>query len=83
MIFLIITFSILNVCDLSQGVAGTAYLACDDEPITREEICASAIASGQFPGLVMPKVRTYFSNRVLHLLKIQFSVANSLVLVSL
>ena len=40
------------------GVAGTAYLACDDEPVTREEICAAALASGKFPGLKMPQVRT-------------------------
>lgn len=39
------------------GVAGTVYLACDDEPVTREEICAAALASGLFPGLSMPKVR--------------------------
>ena len=39
------------------GVAGTAYLACDDEPVTREEICAAALASGRFPDLKMPQVR--------------------------
>ena len=38
-------------------MAGTAYLACDDEPVTREEICAAALASGRFPGLSMPQVR--------------------------
>lgn len=36
------------------GVAGTAYLACDDEAVTREEICAASLASGLFPGSVMP-----------------------------
>lgn len=41
---------------VTLGVAGTAYLACDDEPSTREEICAAALASGRFPGLKMPKV---------------------------
>jgi hypothetical protein len=50
-----------HLCDnlhfiITTGVAGTAYLACDDEPVTREEICAAALASGRFPGLKMPKV---------------------------
>ena len=50
-----------HICDnlyfiVTPGVAGTAYLACDDEPVTREEICAAALASGRFPGLKMPKV---------------------------
>ena len=40
-----------------RGAAGTAYLAADDEPLTREEICKSALASGRFPGANMPVVR--------------------------
>jgi hypothetical protein len=38
------------------GVAGTAYLACDDEPVSRQEICEAALASGLFPGVAMPTV---------------------------
>ena len=44
-----------------RGAAGTAYLAADDEPLTREEICKSALASGRFPGVNMPVVRALFS----------------------
>lgn len=42
------------VSALLRGAAGTAYLAADDEPLTRQEICASALASGRFPGAGMP-----------------------------
>lgn len=42
------------VAALLRGAAGTAYLAADDEPLTRQEICASALASGRFPGAGMP-----------------------------
>ena len=43
-------------------MAGTAYLACDDEPVTREEICAAALASGAFPGKTMPTVSDFEMN---------------------
>lgn len=33
---------------------GEVYVAVDDEPITREEICRSALASGLFPAAKMP-----------------------------
>ena len=38
------------------GVGGTVYLASDDEAVSREEICASALASGLFPSAKMPTV---------------------------
>lgn len=41
-----------------RGAAGTVYLAADDEPLTREEICRSALASGRFPGAKPPVVRS-------------------------
>lgn len=50
---------------LIPGVAGTAYLACDDEPVTREEICAAALASGRFPDLKMPQVRSLQKSQIL------------------
>ena len=45
------------IATMLRGVAGTVYLAADDEPLTREEICQSALASGRFPGAKPPVVR--------------------------
>ena len=43
------------VAALLRGVASTVYLAADDEVVTREEICAAAVASGHFSGAKMPQ----------------------------
>ena len=42
------------VATLLRGVESTVYLAADDEVVTREEICAAAVASGRFSGAKMP-----------------------------
>ena len=42
------------VAALLRGVESTVYLAADDEVVTREEICAAAVASGHFAGAKMP-----------------------------
>lgn len=34
---------------------GEVYIAVDDEPVSREEICRSALASGLFPSAAMPQ----------------------------
>jgi hypothetical protein len=38
---------------LLLGQSGAVYLACDDEPMTRKDICAAAIAS-IFYNITMP-----------------------------
>jgi hypothetical protein len=44
------------IAAMLRGAAGTVYLAADDEPMTREEICKAALASGRFPDAKMPVV---------------------------
>lgn len=39
------------------------YLACDDKPVTRKEICESALASGIFPEHRMPTFKSEFGPR--------------------
>lgn len=39
---------------LLRGSPGSIYLACDDDPISRRDICEAALASGLFPGTTLP-----------------------------
>jgi len=39
---------------LKNGLTGKIYLASDDEPVTREDICKAALESGLFPDSKMP-----------------------------
>lgn len=39
---------------LINGKPSTIYLASDDEPVTRENLCKAAVASGTIPNAVMP-----------------------------
>ena len=52
-------FVSIHLYVVTSGEANTAYLACDDEPVTREEICAASLASKLFPSYSMPKVSIY------------------------
>jgi nucleoside-diphosphate-sugar epimerase len=42
------------IAALLNGKSGTVYLACDDDPITRKEICEASLESGLFPTSTMP-----------------------------
>lgn len=37
-----------------RGKNGATYLVCDDDPITRKEICEATLESGLFPSATMP-----------------------------
>ena len=39
---------------LEKGVSGAIYLAHDDDPMTRQELCEAGLASGLFPGRSSP-----------------------------
>ena len=42
------------IAAILNGKNGATYLACDDDPITRKEICDAALESGLFPSATMP-----------------------------
>ena len=42
------------IAAILNGKSGTVYLACDDDPITRKEICEASLDSGLFPTATMP-----------------------------
>lgn len=42
------------IAAILNGKSGATYLACDDDPITRKEICEAALESGLFPSAAMP-----------------------------
>ena len=46
------SFSLLYTCNAVS--AGEIYLAADDKPLTREQICAEAINAPRFEGKVPP-----------------------------
>ncbi len=40
-----------------QGSPKQIYIATDDNPLSRQEICDAALKSGLFPNSSMPKVK--------------------------
>jgi len=44
----------VSIAALLSGDPGGIYLACDDDPISRKDICEAALASGLFPGANLP-----------------------------
>jgi hypothetical protein len=49
----------MHITDVSHSVghSGEVFLACDNEPVTKEEICQSALMSGLYRGCPAPQVR--------------------------
>lgn len=49
----------LVLAALQTGLKGSVFLGVDNEAISKEEICRSAMASGLFPNSSLPEVFLY------------------------